>query len=630
MGVTLLLALLPVALNRIGWVRSARFYLCWFPSVIITTIYLLDGLKKSHILTSEYDSLYFFLLGVSAIPYLLLSLSNKREFIAGLLVPFLFILFADHLLNLFGVGHNYKGTPNDGFEISRMRAIVGYFILSGCCFVMKFLVEIEVNKNTLLITELEEKNKLLDERAEKDIKESEDKYRLLFEQAADAIVVSRGDNQVESVNPSAREMFGYTNEEFLALKLQDMVEAEDLKKSAVDLNRYKNHATLFRERILKKKDGTTFPVEINAKLLPDGSLQSFIRDVTQRKKAEKELIEAEEKFRDLVEKSSVGVYIIQNGKYMYVNPQFASIFGYEQNELIDSIPVESLAHGDSIELIRENMRKRIAGDEGTVPYEIDGVKKDGDIIRLEVFGTRTQYKDKPAIIGTLNDVTDKKILQQKVLDQTIQEQKKITRAVLKAEERERNRIGQELHDNVNQILAGTKLYLGLASKDEFVGRGLIKSSLDLVDNAIEEMRALSKEQVTPIKGIDLKDLVDSLIDKMNTGSPIKASVTYNIQNKEIEDDLKLNIYRIIQEQMNNILKHSNATHADFSLTDDASSLYVSIADDGKGFDPEQKRKGIGLANISNRIESFNGQLKMTSAPGKGCAITITIPYLHNN
>jgi PAS domain S-box-containing protein len=630
MVITLFLCLLPIALNRIGWICSAKFYLCWFPSAIITTIYILDGMKKSHILTSQYDSLYFFLLGVSAIPYLLLSLSNKREFFAGLLVPFLFILFADHILNLFGVGHAFKGTPDDGFQLSRMRAIIGYFILSSCCFVLKFLVDREITKNTLLIAELKEKNKLLDEQAEINIKESENKYRLLFEQAADAIVVSGEDNQVESVNPSAREMFGYTNEEFLALKLPDMVEPEDLKKSAVDLSIYKNQATLFRERILKRKDGSVFPVEINAKLLPDGSLQSFIRDVTQRKQAEKKLIEAEEKFRDLVEKSSIGVYIIQNGKYMYVNPKFADIFGYEQNDLTNTVPVESLAHGDSIDLIRENMQKRIAGAESTVPYEIDGVKKSGDIIRLEVFGTKTQYQGKPAIIGTLSDVTDKKILQQQVLDQKIQEQKKITRAVLQAEERERNRIGQELHDNVNQILAGTKLYLGLASKDEFAGRGLIKSSLDLVDNAIEEMRALSKEQVTPIKGIDLKDLVDSLVDKMNVSSSIQSSVVYDIHNKDIEDDLKLNIYRIIQEQMNNILKHSNATRTNISLTDDSAALHVSIADNGQGFDPEQKRRGIGLTNMSNRIESFNGQLNIHSNPGKGCEITITIPYLNNN
>jgi PAS domain S-box-containing protein len=630
MVVAAFFTLLPLALNRSGYIHLAKYYLCWLPSVIILAIYIIDGMKRTSILTSEYDSLYFFLLGVSAMPYLLLSLSNKKELIAGLSLPLFFLLFADKIMSLFGNGHAAKGVPGDGFEISRMRAMVAYFILSACCLTMKILVEREVNKNALLIAELEEKNKLIDLQAEKEIKESKNKYRLLFEQAADAIIVSRGDNSIESINPSALQMFGYSREEFSKLKLEDIVEENDLKKSTVDIERYRNQKTLYRERILVKKDGTVFPVEINAKMLPDGTLQSFIRDVTFRKKAEAELIEAEEKFRDLVEKSSVGVYIIQHGKYMYVNPKFAEIFGYTQDDLINTVAVESLAHGDYINLIRENMYKRIAGTKETTPYEIDGVKKDGDIIRLEIFGTRTQFKGEPAIIGTLSDVTENKLLQKQVLEQKVQEQKKITRAVLKAEERERNRIGQELHDNVNQILAGTKLYLGLASKDEFAGRGLIKSSLALVDNAIEEMRSLSKEQVTPIKSIDLKDLIHSLIDKFNSASSIKTTAIYDLHNQYIDDDLKLNIYRIIQEQMNNILKHSNAKHTLISLTDDQDSLYVSIKDDGKGFDTEQKRRGIGLVNMSNRVESFNGELIIDSSPGNGCEVRITIPYLHNS
>jgi PAS domain S-box-containing protein len=864
------LFLLPMLFNSKGYIRLARLYLCWLPPVIIMGIYVSDGMQRSHILASQYDSIYFFLIGVSALPYLLLNTSNKKELILGLSVPFLFIFFTDQIFGLFGMGHAQKGIAGDGFELNRLRAIIAYFPINACCLIMKILVESEDNKNDRLITELEEKNKQIDKQAEKEIEESENKYRLLFEQAADTIIVSREDNAIESVNPSACAMFGYTAEEFTSLKLDDIVEANDLKKSPVTIERYKNQTALYRERLLKRKDGSVFPVEINAKILPDGSLQSFVRDITDRKKAEKEiqqsesmyrllfeqaadaiivskenniiesinpsacemfgytaeefaslrledivdpdnlignpidlgvfknqkilykervlkrkdsstfpveinatmlpdgslqsfirditarkeaekeiqrsesryrllfeqaadaitiinkdkifeqvntsackifgyseaeflllsledvldkenlkvnpinfpqiqggqivrnerilkrkdgsifpadinvkmlpdgsyqsyirditdrkkaeneLIEAEAKFRDLVEKSSVGVYIIQQGKYQYVNPEFAKIFGYEQSELINSIPVESLAHQPYTELIRNNMRKRIEGAKETTPYEIDGVKKDGDIIRLEIFGTRTQYKGKPAIIGTLINVTENKLLQKQVLDQKVQEQKRITRAVLKAEEKERNRIGQELHDNVNQILAGTKLYLGMAAKDEFAGRGLIKSSLELVDNAIDEMRSLSKEQVTPIKGIDLKDLINSLIDKLNTSSSIKTTVTYNLNNQTIDDDLKLNIYRIIQEQMNNILKHSNALHTNISLTDDAQYLYVSIEDNGDGFDMEQKRKGIGLANMSNRIESFNGELEIHSSPGNGCQIKMSIPYLNNN
>ena len=71
-------------------------------------------------------------------------------------------------------------------------------------------------------------------------------------------------------------------------------------------------------------------------------------------------------------------------------------------------------------------------------------------------------------------------------------------------------------------------------------------------------------------------------------------------------------------------------HTNISLTDDLNSLYVSIEDDGIGFDTEQKRRGIGLANMSNRIESFNGELIINSSPGNGCEVRITIPYLHNS
>jgi PAS domain S-box-containing protein len=615
------LFLLPLLFNRQGYLRLARFYLCWLPSVIVMVIYISDGMRRTHILAAEYDSIYFFLLGVSALPYLLLSTRNKKEFIFALSLPFLFILFTDKIFHLFGMSHAQKGTAGDGFEINRFRAILAYFPLNACCMVMKLLVENRDLANDKLIAELEEKNKLIDEQTEKVIKESESRYRLLFEQAADAITIINKETKFEKVNPSACELFGYPEEEFLQLKLEDVLEKNALAQSPLNWSLLKDYKNVHIERTLIRKDGSIFPAEINVKMLPDGSFQSFIRDITDRKKAEQELIEAESKFRNLVEKSLVGVYIIKNEKLIYVNPKFAEIFGYHAEELID-YPVESIIDAADWAGALENVRKRIEGEIDGIRYEVNGRKKNGDLIRIEIFGSKTQYKGEHAIIGTLLDITENRLLQLQV----IQEQKRITRAVLIAEERERNRIGQELHDNVNQILAGTKLYLGMASKDEFAGRGLIKSSLELVDNAIDEMRSLSKEQVTPIRGIDLADLVYSLIDKLSVASNIKTTVAYKLANENIDDDLKLNIYRIIQEQMNNILKHSDATYTNISLTDNKNYLYVSIKDDGKGFDTKQKRRGIGLANMNNRVESFNGEFIVNSDPGNGCEIKITIPY----
>src|ERR1700744_1427937 len=115
------LFLLPLLLNSKGYIRFARLYLCWLPPIIIMGIYISDGVIRTHILAAEYDSIYFFLIGVSALPYLLLNTSNKKELIFGLSVPFLFIFFTDQIFSLFGMGHAQKGIAGDGFELNRMR-----------------------------------------------------------------------------------------------------------------------------------------------------------------------------------------------------------------------------------------------------------------------------------------------------------------------------------------------------------------------------------------------------------------------------------------------------------------------------------------------------------------------------
>jgi len=616
------LFLLPLVLNRFGYIQLAKLCLCWFPSIIIIALYISNNLITTSILTSQYESIYFFLLGVSAVPYLILDTSNKKEMITCLSAPFLLLIFCDYIIRFFGVEHSYE----PGFEITRMRIFVAYLTLSGCCLIMKMLVEKQEQKNEILIKELEEKNKIIDHQAEKAIKESESKYRLLFEQAADAITLINADKIFEEVNSSACEMFGYSHEEFLLLRLEDVLDKDALKTNPLNLKILDDHKTVRNERILKRKNGSIFPAEVNVKKLPDGNYQSFIHDITNRKKAEREIIEAEEKFRTLVEKSLVGVYIIKEGKYAYVNPQFAQIFGYTQEELTNSYPVETVVHADDREKVKEYVRVRIEGEVESIHYEACGQKKNGDTIQMEVFGSKTIYEGKPAIIGTLMDTTENKLLQQQVLNQKIQEQKKIVRAMLNAEEKERNRIGQELHDNITQILAGTKLFLGLAAKDEFAAKGLINTSRELLDSAIEEMRSLSKSQVTPIKAINLKELINSLVDKLNTVSSIKTTVLFELNDPALEDDLKLNIYRIIQEQTNNILKHANASNITISLKDNNGFLYILIEDDGDGFDPSQKRNGIGLYNINDRVEAFNGTFHIDSSPGNGCRVKIKIPY----
>lgn len=94
----------------------------------------------------------------------------------------------------------------------------------------------------------------------------------------------------------------------------------------------------------------------------------------------------------------------------------------------------------------------------------------------------------------------------------------------------------------------------------------------------------------------------------------------------LTDDLKLNIYRIIQELINNILKHADAKNITVSIKGKDKLIHIIVTDDGKGFQVKGKRKGIGISNMINRVESYNGKLKIISSPGKGCKTNVTIPH----
>jgi signal transduction histidine kinase/CHASE3 domain sensor protein len=240
------------------------------------------------------------------------------------------------------------------------------------------------------------------------------------------------------------------------------------------------------------------------------------------------------------------------------------------------------------------------------------------------------------VIGTAcfsRDVTQRtknervlRVMESEISNQKIQEQKKIARAILNAQEKERNRIGQELHDNVSQILVSSKLYLSSVCEGNESLKELVKYPSELIDNSIQEIRLLSSRQVTPLKNVDLQDLVQSLLDRLRESTSIKTVFTYDIAERELTDDLKLNIYRIIQEQISNVVKYASAGKVNIAIEAKPAGLHIELKDDGTGFDLTSKRNGIGLSNMMNRIESFNGQMILESSPGKGCSIRIDIPF----
>jgi len=185
-----------------------------------------------------------------------------------------------------------------------------------------------------------------------------------------------------------------------------------------------------------------------------------------------------------------------------------------------------------------------------------------------------------------------------------------------------------LHDNVNQMLSSSKLYMDMALTNKKEATQLIQTSKEILVSAIEEIRSLSRSLVTSsAKDIDLVESVNDLVAMVGLGKSFKIHFEHNRIPPGMSPKLKIAIYRIIQEQINNTIKHAEAKNVAIRITTIKEQVIVTINDDGKGFDPGIKKKGIGLTNILSRTQLFNGHIEIKSAPGKGCRITATIPLI---
>jgi signal transduction histidine kinase len=207
------------------------------------------------------------------------------------------------------------------------------------------------------------------------------------------------------------------------------------------------------------------------------------------------------------------------------------------------------------------------------------------------------------------------------------QQKLINETSIKVQERVREEIGRELHDNINQLLAASKLYMDYAINKDGIRSEKLEQSRDNIRRAIDEIRKISKALVAPSLGDEtLEEVIEDLLRDIRHTTSLKVKlITHNYNEDAINDEIKLALYRIVQEQMNNILKHANAGNVIISLTTANDEARLSIKDDGAGFDTSKNSSGIGLRNITTRASHYDGEVSIYSSAGNGCTLEVMIP-----
>jgi PAS domain S-box-containing protein len=480
-------------------------------------------------------------------------------------------------------------------------------------------------------------------RAEENLRKSESFYRNLFADSLDGILLADEEGYLHFCSQSANNLLGYDPGEIIGRNAFEFVHPDDrtlaidaFLKEVIEVPVVK----FIVIRLLKKSGEWLWCMVRGHNLLHNphiGRIAIYFYDDTLRKQAEDALKETEQRFRNLVSDLNIGV-IMRNaeGRAVLCNKPVLEFLEITEEEFL-----RSSFESNGLSFVRED-GKPMSMDEN--PYVIASKKRKP--VKDVVLGVYKKNKKKLAwmlinshpvlneegellhVITTAIDITERRKLEESLVKEKIKKQKIINKAAIEAQEQERKQIGKELHDNVGQQLTTTKLYLDIVKENvDGAEHKLVVQATKAITDIINEIRNLSRA-LTPSALNDL-GLVESVRDLCES---IKITQAFAIrfyhkhfEEEILDEDTKLMLFRIIQEQINNILKHAEATAILVKLQSDAEQLILTITDNGKGFNTATIKKGLGIENMANRADLFNGKLDLKTEPGKGCSITVTIP-----
>lgn len=309
------------------------------------------------------------------------------------------------------------------------------------------------------------------------------------------------------------------------------------------------------------------------------------------------------------------------------------VYGITDNKTIEYIDQWlSHIHPDDMERVQAVIAEILQSEqENTFEVEYRFKRDDGAYSHVYDRGMILRNeKGKPVrITGAAQNITERKNLEEELLLSELEKQKAINQATIDSQELERTEIGKELHDNVNQVLTTTKLYLDLALSHKELKDELIKKSTTNIISVINEIRQLSRSLMDPTIGdLGLIDSINDLIENINLTRRLHVRLTADQKLESLLSKThQLTIFRIIQEALNNAMKHAKATTVLIFFKLYGNTAELIIKDDGVGFDPSHTKMGAGLKNIKNRVYLINGNYTIESAPEKGCKIIIEFPVI---
>lgn len=479
--------------------------------------------------------------------------------------------------------------------------------------------------------------------AEKALKESETKYRMLMDQASDGIYLSNGKGNIVEANPKACEMLGYTLNEILALNIKDLMDPTGDGDFPARLPSLDDQSSVILERRFIKKDGTVFNVELSVKILDEGMHQAIIRDITERKKVEGILKDSERKFRALIENSSDIILILSEDLIIkYVSNSANRILGYETEFLIGKNSMEFI-HNDDLELVGKVVSLILEmPDENQILEEIRVKNNVGEYKIFEVVAVN-KLTD-PFINGIIvncHDITKRKNTEIELIHTNFELDSFVYKASHDLKAPLRSVMGLIKLAKIESKDLNLNVYLDMMNKSVL--------SLDLF---IRDLTHFSRNSRMEVEGkiIDFEDIILDTIHNlrfMENAEKVEIIQDLNIDQEFYSD--KSRISTIISNLVSNAYKYhrfeENKPFIKISVTTSKENVIIVVEDNGSGIDTLHTDKifdmfyraseksygsGLGLYIVKSAINKLKGSITVESELSKGTKFKVVLPNLKND
>ena len=488
---------------------------------------------------------------------------------------------------------------------------------------------------------------------EEALRKSEANYRSLLEQASDGIAVIDPQGRYLDVNTRMCDMLGYSRDEFLKLGINDVVKPGEMSTTTPSrLPDILAGETILSERLMRRKDGSIFPMEISAKMLPDGRLCGIHRDISERKQVENVLKAAMLKAKEEKTKSEAIISALGD-EMVIVDPGFKILY---QNRIVtDTI-------GDHVgEICHKAFEDKDAVCEGC-PVALsfkDGLVHRGERLATSAIGTMhlditaspllDASGEVSAVIEMVKDITERKrseealrrahdnleiLVKERTAELTMlnDQLRDLFTYIQDAREKERTVIAREIHDELGQALTALKIDLSWLNrrlpdaKKPLTEK--IQSMSELIEATIQSVKRISTELRPGILDhLGLPAAIEWQAGEFQKRTGIRCDIEGDHDDLVLDRERSTAIFRVFQETLTNIARHAKAKKVKVLLREDVDDVVLHVEDNGKGISETHLSdpKSLGLIGMRERVHFWGGNLDIHGIRNKGTKVIVRIP-----